>query len=479
MALPMIDPALFDQIKTQIEQDTVIRKQLDQILDDLNQQVSFTQGLLTRIHSTPRSKYAPLLSQLEAGIKQEIETVGKLSAFASQYPYYKYNHKWTRTIQDAVATVILCAWLGGMSTDATPGEVGRLLTLEDIGQTFNVPVNLKDSDAFHITIEEYLLGLISVIDDLSRLAVNSVTLGDTAMAVRISGFIKDLHAGFQVLNLKNDILRKRVDSIKYAVKKVEDVVYDLSLRNLIPTQEGQASAASTTKPAPPYALRPVQIRQTPLAQAARHALPALLAGVFIVRFRALVADPVSAMASTLPVTAALQVAYAVLCLPVAGGSAAARKQKPRPGDGGKKRGAGEGAAGSAVVTALLSLLLTLLVSPFLYAAMVLFGAPFLTHGAHTFLCAAHLAVLALFPLFYVHGVDGAAWAAVGGFGAPLDETFGGLVGGTLGAWLGAVPIPLDWDRDWQRWPVTILCGLYGGYVLGRVIGGTLAWGKRF
>lgn len=102
-----------------------------------------------------------------------------------------------------------------------------------------VPINLKDRDAFHITIEEYLLGLIAVIDDLSRLAVNSVTLGDNSMAVQISGFIKDLHAGFQVLNLKNDILRKRVDSIKYAVKKVEDVVYDLSLRNLIPAQEPQ------------------------------------------------------------------------------------------------------------------------------------------------------------------------------------------------------------------------------------------------
>lgn len=112
-------------------------------------------------------------------------------------------------------------------------------------------------------------------------------------------------------------------------------------------------------------------------------------------------------------------------------------------------------------------------------AMVLFGAPFLTHGAHTLLCAAHLAVLALFPLFYVHGVDGSAWAAVGGFAAPLDETFGGLVGGVVGAWLGAVPIPLDWDRAWQAWPVTILCGLYGGYVLGRVIGGTVAWGKKF
>ncbi|KAK4138043.1 Translin [Trichocladium antarcticum] len=235
----MIDPALFEQLKSKIEEDASVRKELDQILDDLNQHVSFTQGVLSRIHSTPRSKYAPLLGQVEGGIKNEIETIGRLSAFASQYPYYKYNHKWQRMVQDAISTVILCAWLGGLSSESTPGEVGRLLTLEDIGALFGVPVDLKDRDAFHITIEEYLLGLINVIDDLSRLAVNSVTLGDTAMAVQISAFIKDLHAGFQVLNLKNDILRKRVDSIKYAVKKVEDVVYDLSLRNLIPAPEAQ------------------------------------------------------------------------------------------------------------------------------------------------------------------------------------------------------------------------------------------------
>ena len=38
------------------------------------------------------------------------------------------------------------------------------------------------------------------------------------------------------MNLKNDSLRKRSDSIKYNVKKIEDVVYDLSLRNLIPKE---------------------------------------------------------------------------------------------------------------------------------------------------------------------------------------------------------------------------------------------------
>ena len=105
-------------------------------------------------------------------------------------------------------------------------------------------------DVFHLTIEEYLHSLISLIEELARLAVNSVTLGDYRRPLEISRFVKDLHANFQILNLKNDNLRKRSDSIKYnvglivciekrrlrtdQVKKIEDVVYDLSLRNLVP-----------------------------------------------------------------------------------------------------------------------------------------------------------------------------------------------------------------------------------------------------
>lgn len=81
-----------------------------------------------------------------------------------------------------------------------------------------VPVNLKDEDKFHLTIEEYLLSLISMVEELSRLAVNSVTLGDYHRPLEINNFIKDLFAGFQLLNLKNDILRKRSDGIKYSVR---------------------------------------------------------------------------------------------------------------------------------------------------------------------------------------------------------------------------------------------------------------------
>jgi len=100
-----------------------------------------------------------------------------------------------------------------------------------------VPVNVKDQDTFHITIEDYLLALCSTIEELARLAPNAVTLGDYARPVQISKFIKDIHAGFQLLNLKNDALRRRSDGIKYSVKKVEDVVYDLSLRGLLPKED--------------------------------------------------------------------------------------------------------------------------------------------------------------------------------------------------------------------------------------------------
>lgn len=62
--------------------------------------------------------------------------------------------------------------------------------------------------------------------------------------------------------------------------------------------------------------------------------------------------------------------------------------------------------------------------------------------------------------------------------SPLDEVFGGSLGALVGAWLGAVPIPLDWDREWQKWPVTVVTGAYLGYGVGKVVGGWVCKGKR-
>lgn len=66
----------------------------------------------------------------------------------------------------------------------------------------------------------------------ARLAVNSVTAGDYSRPLRIAKFIAELDAGFRLLNLKNDSLRKRFDVLKYDLKKVEEIVYDLTIRGL-------------------------------------------------------------------------------------------------------------------------------------------------------------------------------------------------------------------------------------------------------
>jgi len=47
-------------------------------------------------------------------------------------------------------------------------------------------------------------------------------MGNYDRPLAISRFVRELSTAFQILNLKNDALRKRFDSIKYDVKKIEE-----------------------------------------------------------------------------------------------------------------------------------------------------------------------------------------------------------------------------------------------------------------
>ncbi|KAF2858223.1 Translin [Piedraia hortae CBS 480.64] len=219
---------IFESLQKKIDEDTAVKDILHDVAQALEKNDRATQAILSRVHSTPSHQRRMIVEQAESEIGNEIATLQDLSKIASRYPYYKFSHAWTRPVQDACLSILFCGWLGGFGQD----KVGKLLTIDEVGAIMKVPVNLKDKDAFHLTIEEYLLALLSLLDELARLARNSVTLGDFNLPQQIAQFIKDVHSGFQILNLKNDVLRKRSDGLKYRVKEVEDVVYDLSLRGL-------------------------------------------------------------------------------------------------------------------------------------------------------------------------------------------------------------------------------------------------------
>ena len=126
-----------------------------------------------------------------------------------------------------------------------------------------------------------------------------------------------------------------------------------------------------------------------------------------------------------------------------------------------------------------SFVLTMTISvPILSITLVLFGAPITTHHLHTLLLALHLALLTTPPLFYAHGLDASTWVEIVSLQSPIDAVYGMSLGACLGAWVGALPIPLDWDREWQKWPFTIVVGLYIGAVVGKLGGGYLFQGKK-
>ncbi|KAJ5824695.1 GPI biosynthesis protein Pig-F [Penicillium robsamsonii] len=271
---------------------------------------------------------------------------------------------------------------------------------------------------------------------------------------------------------------------------------------MTPDISSAPGASSSTPQAPDEkpSAPPVNILPSLIARIYSIAHPALLLALGATRFEALVADPTKELLSTLPWLTLLQIFYVVLCLPPAGSTPSTETSASAPADG--KSSPRASCSGSAVrhgkhgkrkqhanswaciwsrsLPALLSLSLTFaLATPVLTILLVLFGAPLTTHNLETVLCAAHMAVLSATALIYAHGVDRTVWNEVWGIARPADAVWGSALGTGLGAWLGAIPIPLDWDRPWQAFPITILVGAYIGYAVGSLLSRTpLVYGKR-
>lgn len=112
------------------------------------------------------------------------------------------------------------------------------------------------------------------------------------------------------------------------------------------------------------------------------------------------------------------------------------------------------------LSAVLATVLSLLLTPAVFVGLVLFGGSLIENLDLTLLAAAHLSIIGLQPMIFFYGLDSAAWTQGLSLSLPFDGPYLGFLGTFIGAWLGAVPIVLDWDRDWQRYPVTIVLGAY-------------------
>ncbi|KAJ5342743.1 hypothetical protein N7541_011867 [Penicillium brevicompactum] len=236
-------------------------------------------------------------------------------------------------------------------------------------------------------------------------------------------------------------------------------------------------ASTPQPPAEKPSAPPVNILSSPLARVYSIVHPALLLALGATQFEPLVANPTKGLLTTLPWLTLIQISYVIICLPPQG-----QRRRARPPRASRALAHPDlpRAMRSTASPALLALALTfVLATPILAVLLVLFGAPLTTHNAETVLGAAHMAVLSATALIYTHGLDRSVWNEVWGIARPADAVWGSALGTGLGAWFGAIPIPLDWDRPWQAFPITILTGAYIGYAVGSFVSRTpLVFGKR-
>ncbi|MBN2457669.1 hypothetical protein JXB31_00890 [Candidatus Woesearchaeota archaeon] len=87
-------------------------------------------------------------------------------------------------------------------------------------------------DEMGILVEDYLLGLCDLTGELGRRAVMSVIKNDIDEVYMIRDAVEGIFGMFLELNLRNSELRKKSDQIKWNLKKIEDIIYDIKTRGI-------------------------------------------------------------------------------------------------------------------------------------------------------------------------------------------------------------------------------------------------------
>ena len=218
--------AIFNEFSEFAEADQDIRDQIKLKVRELEQCNREAVAILAKIHHCDGlANQAELFTKVDTLLDSKVkERIQALSGVIPKGHYFRFHQHFNYSLQKLVFVTTLIHYL----------RHDQLLfwapTATRLGMTHDQ--ELRD-EQLYLDFEDYLGGVIQLSNELSRFTVNCVTNGDFQRPVNISSFLQEVLEGFRLLNLKNDNLRKKFDSIKYDMKKVEEVVYDLSIRGLV------------------------------------------------------------------------------------------------------------------------------------------------------------------------------------------------------------------------------------------------------
>ncbi|KAJ7976938.1 Translin family protein [Quillaja saponaria] len=212
----------FEDFRLQLEESGGFRERIRAVVFEIESTTRLMHASLLLVH---QSRPTPeLLEKAKSQIAVLKGLYNRLAEVLSQCPgqYYRYHGDWRSETQSVVSLLTFTHWL----------ETGSLLVHSDVEEK----LGLNNSE-FGLDIEDYLVGVCFMSNELPRYVVNQVTAGEYDCPRKVLKFLTDLHAAFRMLNLRNDFLRKKFDGMKYDLRKVEEVYYDVKIRGLTASGE--------------------------------------------------------------------------------------------------------------------------------------------------------------------------------------------------------------------------------------------------
>lgn len=209
-----MDDIFGDLSKTFASQDAT-REKLRDRRDAADGPIRAAQRSLAQIHSAP--DLAPATGAIRAALLETGPLVRSIEHALPAEPgaFHRYADMWRSQLQTLSTIAVVVQFIESDALAGLKGVMGML------GADVRLPV------------EDYLVGVCNAMPELARLSMNRVIRNDYETPNRCARFAHSVSEGFKQLNLRNDFLRKRYDGIKYDVKRMEEIMYDLSIRGLV------------------------------------------------------------------------------------------------------------------------------------------------------------------------------------------------------------------------------------------------------
>ncbi|KAL7420240.1 Translin-1 [Cryptotrichosporon argae] len=218
MADNSVEKTLTDVIAL-LENEQGLKKTIKEAVDPIEDVVRQATAELNKLHSSPSSQHAAIAQKALTSITHAHPHWAAVAALIPAGEFYRYQYLVSNTFKAFVTSIALARFI--LHDELVPAFTAATL------------MGLTEDSALHLGADDYLQGVIGMVNELPRLSINSVTAQNFELPVKIAAFVGDIFASYSILNLRNDALRRKFDSLKYDLKRCEDVVYDLTLRGLI------------------------------------------------------------------------------------------------------------------------------------------------------------------------------------------------------------------------------------------------------